>query len=1010
MARAEASDLFGANYYATGCGRPYQRDEFWLRFFGGIADRIVSDIGPATVLDAGCAMGFLVESLRERGVDACGIDVSPYAIENVAEAVRPYCWVGSAVDPLPRRYDLIVSIEVLEHMLAAEARSAIANFCAHADDVLISSTPYDYKELTHFNVQPPEYWGELFAQNGFFRDVDFDASFITPWAIRFRRSQEPLHRIVRSYERAYALLRKESHDLRALASELRAGHQGELDTLRAELSERERALQAELDERERAMQAQHALLQSWELRWARLQRSPGGTLLRLLQAGRARLAPPGSTRDQALEEVWRGLRTRQPRAFGDALRRIGRDASGRAKVLRWQGRPPAGQSIAGGQFLQVDAVPSRPVPQIHQASVEIVVCVHNALSDVQRCLESVVRHTTAPYRVILVDDGSDAPTRDYLVEFAGAHGVTLLRNEQALGYTFAANQGLRRSTADYVVLLNSDTIVTAEWLDRMISCAESEPQIGLVGPLSNAATWQSIPEVQADGGWAFNALPEGLSPAEMSELVARYAAAVYPDMPFLNGFCLLIRRQVIEQVGYFDAETFGPGYGEENDFCLRARQAGWRLALADDTYVYHAQTKSYTDEARRLLCARADEALARKHGAAMIDAGVTYCRDERVLEGLRAHSRVLPEQYACLRQGGERFAGRRILFLLPVSAPGGGGSVVIFKAQLMRQMGVETAIFNLADFRMPFEQAYPALGIPVIYGQPEDVPAVLAGYDAVVATMNTTVAWLLAAGAQAPATVRGYFIQDFEPYFYPANSSEYQRALASYALVPGMIRFATSKWIRDEVVRATGATCALIGPSFDVNLFRPRPRCGPEWPERPLRISAMIRPETPYRAPRLTMEVLRNIERRYGSRVEVRLFGTDPGHPGFVGLPRDFRWRLAGRLSQRQVASFLNETDIFVDFSTFQALGITAQEAMACGAATIVPARGGTSEFARHEQNCLIVDSDAAEACESALRRLIDDHDLRRFVQRNALFDACAFYPERPAYNILHALFNDKPA
>ncbi len=1016
--------LFDAFYYGAGCGRPYQRDAWWLDFFGKIADRIIADIGPTSVLDAGCALGFLVEALRARGVEAYGIDVSSYAIENVHESVRPYCWVGSVADPLPRRYDLIVSIEVLEHMSPDEARAAIANFCRCTDDILLSSTPFDYKEITHFNVQPPEYWGELFAQNGFFRDVDFDASFITAWATRFRRSQEPLHRTVRAYERAFSLLRKETQDLRALALEMRQASAEHAETLReeAELALRAAearlieqqsaldALRAQLSERERALQAQNALVQSWELRWARLQRSPGGTLLRALQAGRARLAPPGSTRDQALEEVWHGLRTRQPRAFVRAVQRFGQDISRRAKALRVKGRPSVDRTVIGGRHLVVEAIVPRAALQVHQASAEIIVCVHDALADVQRCLESVVQHTTAPYGLILVDDGSAAATRDYLAAFSAQHEAVLLRNEQALGYTFAANQGLRHTTADYVILLNSDTIVTPEWLDRLIACAASSAQIGLAGPLSNAATWQSIPEVQANGNWALNVLPEGLSAAEMGELVARYAAAVYPSMPFLNGFCLLIRRQVIEQIGYFDEDTFGPGYGEENDYCLRARQAGWQLALADDAYVYHAQTKSYTDDARQLLCESADAALARKHGAAVVRAGVSYCQNERVLEGLRAHSRILPEQREYLRRGFERFTGRRILFLLPASMPGGGGSVVIFTARLMRQMGVETTLFNLEEYQAPFEQVYPALDMPVLYGQPEDVASVLAAYDAVVATMNTTIPWLLPAIAQAPGTVRGYFIQDFEPYFYTPDSDVYRRALASYSLIPNIVRFSTSRWIQDEVIRSTGMSCGLIGPSFDVNLFRPRPRSGPEWPERPLRISAMIRPETPHRAPGLTMEVLRNIERSYGARVEVRLFGTDLDHPDFLKLPNDFRWQLAGRLSQRQVACFLNETDIFVDFSTFQGLGLTAQEAMACGAAVIVPAQGGTGEFARHEHNCLVVNTASAEACESALRRLIDDTDLRSHVQRNALFDVCAFFPERPAYNILDALFGDRRA
>ena len=95
-------------YYAHDCGRPYQRDEGWLSFFGGIADRIVHDIAPRTALDAGCAMGFLVESLRDQGVEAYGLDVSDYALQRVREDIRPYCRLASVLDPLPQRYDLIV--------------------------------------------------------------------------------------------------------------------------------------------------------------------------------------------------------------------------------------------------------------------------------------------------------------------------------------------------------------------------------------------------------------------------------------------------------------------------------------------------------------------------------------------------------------------------------------------------------------------------------------------------------------------------------------------------------------------------------------------------------------------------------------------------------------------------------------------------------------------------------------------------------------------------------------
>lgn len=211
---------FDAYYFTHGCGVPYQRDEHWTRFFGGIADQLVDGIHPHRVLDAGCALGLLVEALRDRGVDAEGVDVSSFAIANVYAPIKPFCRHGSIADEFPANYDLIVSIEVIEHMPAREGDAAIANICRHTDDVLFSSSPFDHRETSHVNVQPPEYWAERFARHGFYRDVDYDASFVTPWAIRFRRSREPLARIVRDFERRFWVMSYERNEMRAFSMQV----------------------------------------------------------------------------------------------------------------------------------------------------------------------------------------------------------------------------------------------------------------------------------------------------------------------------------------------------------------------------------------------------------------------------------------------------------------------------------------------------------------------------------------------------------------------------------------------------------------------------------------------------------------------------------------------------------------------------------------------------------------------------------------------------------------------
>ena len=178
---------YNAAYYESYLGPiPYSRYEGkWLQFFGVIAEHIVKYIGPKRVLDAGCAKGFLVEALRDRGVEAYGIDLSEYAISTVRRDIRPYCRVVSLADPISERFDLIVCIEVLEHIPEDTGRLVIANLCRSADDIIFSSSPDDYTEVTHINVRPRSYWIALFSEEGFDLDVEFDATCIAPHAMRF---------------------------------------------------------------------------------------------------------------------------------------------------------------------------------------------------------------------------------------------------------------------------------------------------------------------------------------------------------------------------------------------------------------------------------------------------------------------------------------------------------------------------------------------------------------------------------------------------------------------------------------------------------------------------------------------------------------------------------------------------------------------------------------------------------------------------------------------------------
>ena len=183
-------------HYRTASGEiSYQDSEEIKAFIGHIATQIKEKYRPKTVLDAGCAMGLLVAALRDLGVEAYGVDLSEYAISQVREDIRPYCAVGSLADPLPdslpRRYDLVVSMEVLEHIPEEEGKKAVANLCAVTDQVLFCSSPDDTEDPTHINLHQPSYWCGLFAEQGFFFVGEEKPVFLTNYALFFRQKSVP---------------------------------------------------------------------------------------------------------------------------------------------------------------------------------------------------------------------------------------------------------------------------------------------------------------------------------------------------------------------------------------------------------------------------------------------------------------------------------------------------------------------------------------------------------------------------------------------------------------------------------------------------------------------------------------------------------------------------------------------------------------------------------------------------------------------------------------------------
>lgn len=226
----------------------------------------------------------------------------------------------------------------------------------------------------------------------------------------------------------------------------------------------------------------------------------------------------------------------------------------------------------------------------------IIIPVYNAVDEVADCLAALKQNTQQPCRVIIINDASPDPAvAELLAQYASQWPFECYHNPENLGFTRTVNRGLALAGRSDVVFLNSDTRVTPGWLRRLRLTAYSDEKIGTVTPYSNNAGAFSAPVAGT------NDLPENVSLDSWARAIAQGSAHLHPEVPTGNGFCLYIRRDCLDAVGLLDAEAFPRGYGEENDFCMRAGQQGWRHLIDDATYIYHVRSASFGDSKKALM-------------------------------------------------------------------------------------------------------------------------------------------------------------------------------------------------------------------------------------------------------------------------------------------------------------------------------------------------------------------------------------------------------------------------
>jgi len=229
---------------------------------------------------------------------------------------------------------------------------------------------------------------------------------------------------------------------------------------------------------------------------------------------------------------------------------------------------------------------------------DIVVPVWNKKEMTKQCLDSIFANTHCGYSIIIIDNASDLPTRIYLDEVKAKYPdkVTLIRNQENIGNTKAANQGMRASRADYVCILDNDTLVFDDWLNEMIRVSESSKEIGIVSPYNNSGKKKPWDK-------SYRLYAKEMTAGKQGQYVETAAAI---------GFCYLIKREVINKIGVWD-ERFSPGYFEDTEYCLRAKDAGYKSVFAKGAFVFHFEHASFKKRGFDALFKESEEKFYRLH-------------------------------------------------------------------------------------------------------------------------------------------------------------------------------------------------------------------------------------------------------------------------------------------------------------------------------------------------------------------------------------------------------------
>jgi len=599
---------------------------------------------------------------------------------------------------------------------------------------------------------------------------------------------------------------------------------------------------------------------------------------------------------------------------------------------------------------------------INKKTFDIIICVHNSPRYLRWCLDSIFKYSKLDiFNLIIVDDNSNNITKNLIQEFQSQHpeNIEVLTNEKNLGYVKSANSGIQKSISENIILLNSDVVVTNNWLEKFESALKKDSKIGLISPLCNNAANLTVK------------MPPGFDFVQMNEYFEKNSKKIYPDAMTIVGNCLLITRKVIEKVGLFD-EIYSPAYTEETDYHFKAINQGFRAVIADDTYVFHKGESSIQNR----------NELLKKH------LKIFFSRYEKQFKKLLAEY-DRKDELGYLRDKKTQFLHFKkffykphydVVFFLPGLVAGIGGiTTVVDIVNGLVLSGLNANIAYLGkkaiDMDMLFE--------PIQYDDIKQLLAFPPNTKVLIATEYGTVE-AVSQIAKSHNLQSAYFIQDYEGWFEPQRLLDFVKK--TYHKIEN--RIVVSHWLKKMLEEQDKCQSTVINDGVPEDFFYNQQKIPKEIEQ--LRKTCKI----------IVLSLLSENERRgsvYFCQAMKELL-QETTDIGFVVTQRlqegfedfdDQRFLNLRMLPREKMPIYFSGCDIIVDSSLYHGFGLPALEGMSCGLGAIIT--DVQIDYAKNNTNCISVQPRNVRQIKEAILKLRDDPTLLSNMKKEARKTAIEF-------------------